>query len=277
MHSGWPSLPLGLSPRRPGPRASRKEAMLLLESERTVAAGLAVRAIAEGWDNGRLGAPTNELPHEREVLGLLGVRQGLATDRVTEASESLRDVMQRNREIERSVAARQPLHELLEEFAISSLGRMILMLTAAPQMWGEIAQLYAIVNNNATRAVVDEHLLRALMGPGVNPHELAYELDPRQPLRRFGLLHTMSTEPRPFTALAPDPIVLARLRGEPLDEDPSGELEIVKPGKPIGELRIAPEIAARIQDTIARPPTRPLRIVVRGREGSGRRTLLAAL
>ncbi len=249
----------------------------MLESERTVAAALAVRAIADGWDNGRLGAPTNQLPHEREVLGLLGVSQGLATERVTEASESLRDVMQRNREIEKSVAGMHPLHEILEEFGISSLGRMILMLTVAPQMWGEIAQLYGFVANNSTRAIVDEHLLRQLLGPTINPHELAHELDPLRPLRRFGLIHTTNSEPRPFTGLAPDPIVLARLRAEPLLEDPAGELEIVAPGPRIDQLRLPDDIVHKIQATIARQQPRPLRIVVRGRDGSGRRTLLAAL
>jgi hypothetical protein len=256
---------------------SRADAMLLLESERTVAGALAVRAIADGWDNGRLGTGPDELPREREVLGLLGVSQGLATERVTEASASLTEVMDRHREIERSIVGRQPLQEILEELGISSLGRAILMLAVAPQMWGEIAQLYGIVGNNPTRAIVDEHLLRQLLGPTVNPHELAHELDPRSPLRRFGVLHTQSADPRPFTALTVDPIILARLRGEPLDEDPLGELTILPPGKPIAELRLADEIVAALQATIARTPVRPLRLVIRGRDGSGRRTLLSSL
>jgi AAA+ superfamily predicted ATPase len=274
---GWPSLPPALSPRRAGPRCDRKQALLLLESERTVAAALAVRAIAEAWDNGRLGTPTEELPREREVLGLLGVSQGLATHRVAEASESLTDVLARARELEDSIDRLRPLDELIEEFALSPLARMLLILIAAPQMWGEIAQLYGIVANNPTRAIVDEHLLRQLLGPRVNPHELAYELGPMQPLRRFGLIHTATTEPRPFTALVPDPIVLARLRAEPLDEDPAGELAVVTAVKPISELRLPPAIVQSIRATIVRPPLQPLRIVVRGRPGSGRRTLLSAL
>ncbi len=251
--------------------------MLLLESERTVAAALAVRAIADGWDTGRLGTGTEVLPREREVLGLLGVAQGLASARVTEASESLIEVMNRHREIEASVAGRHPLQEILEELGISQLGRMIVMLTAAPQMWGEIAQLYAIVANNGTRAIVDEHLLRQLLGPTINPHELASELDPRQPLRRFGLLHATSDDPRPFTGLAPDPIILARLRGDELHEDPLGELELLPSGKPITELRIPEQSAAPIRAAISHRSPRPLRIVVRGRDGSGRRTLLSSL
>ncbi len=273
----WPALPLALAPRRPGPRCSPKEAQLLLESERTIAAGLAVRAIAEGWDNGRLGTGADQLPREREVLGLLGVRQGLAPQRVVEANDTLRDAMQAARDLEASIDKLRPLDELIEEFALSPLARMILTLVVAPQMWGEIAQLYAIVANSSSREVVDEHLLRQLLGPRVNPHDLAHELGPMQPLLRFGLLRMTSGSPRPFTGLAPDPLTLARLRGESLDQDPDGALEVVTDARPIGELRIPPEVAGVIAATIARQPTKPLRIVIRGREGSGRRTVLAAL
>ncbi|MEO8701050.1 MAG: ATP-binding protein [Kofleriaceae bacterium] len=276
MSTPWPSLPLALMPRRPGERCSRREALNLLEAERTICAALAVRAIAEGWDNGRLGTGTDALPREREVLGLLGVRQGLAEQRVTEATETLQSVMSEARRLSESIAATKPMDELVEEFALSSLARMILILVAAPQMWGEVAQLYSIAANNPTRDVIDEHLLRLLLGPRVNPHDLAHELSPNQPLLKFGLLHLASASPRPFTGLAPNPIVIARLRADPLDVDPLGELDIVSGPSP-DVLRIAEPIAETIKATIARSPSKPLRIVIRGRDGSGRRTLLAAL
>jgi hypothetical protein len=264
-------------PRRPGARCSRREALSLLEAERTICSALAVRAIAEGWDNGRLGTGTDALPREREVLGLLGVRQGLAAQRVTEATETLQSVMTEARQLSESITNAKPLDELVEEFALTSLARMILTLVAAPQMWGEVAQLYAIVANNTSRDVVDEHLLRQLLGPRVNPHDLAHELGPTQPLMKFGLLHMVSASPRPFTGLAPNPIVIARLRADPLDVDPQGELDIVTAHKPLDDLRIGDAIAASIKATIARSPAKPLRIVIRGRDGSGRRTLLASL
>jgi hypothetical protein len=273
----WPSLPPGLVPRQPGARCDREQALLLLESERTVAAALAVRAIAEGWDTGRLGAVIDELPREREVLALLGVTQGFATVRVQEASESLTDVLKRAHELEASIDRLRPLDELIQDFALSPLARMVLMLIAAPQMWGEIAQLYAIVAANSTRAICDEHLVRQLLGPRVNPHELAYELGPTQPLRRFGLIHSTTNEPRPFTGLVPDPIVISRLRAEPLDADPAGEIEVVSAAVPIEQIQIPEAIAAAIIAAISTAPARPLRIVVRGRSGSGRRTLLSAL
>src|SRR5205085_5990828 len=129
-------------------------------------------------------------------------------------------------EVEKQVTARQPLQEIVEEFGLSQLARMLLMLIVAPQMWGEIAQLYGAVANNVTRATVDEYLLRQLFGTMVNPHQLAYELSPLRPLRRFGLIHTTNSEPVPFTGLAPDQVLPARLRGEALDNDPPGAHEL---------------------------------------------------
>ncbi|HEU0029323.1 MAG TPA: ATP-binding protein [Kofleriaceae bacterium] len=278
MTLSWPSVPYALSPRRAGERCTRVEALRLLEAERSICAALAVRAIAEGWDNGRLGSgTTDELPREREVLGLLGVRQGIASQRVAEASETLADVMNDARQLADSITSLKPIDELVEEFGLSSLARMILVLVAAPQMWGEVAQLYAVVANNPTRDVVDEHLLRQLLGPRVNPHDLAHELSPTEPLMRFGLVQTTSSAPRPFTGLAPNPLVLSRLRADPLEVDPMGELDIVTGAKPLDELRLPDAIAERLKLAIARQPTKPLRLVVRGREGSGRRTLLASL
>src|SRR5205085_284745 len=180
-------------------------------------------------------------------------------------------------EVEKQVTARQPLQEIVEEFGLSQLARMLLMLIVAPQMWGEIAQLYGAVANNVTRATDDEYLLRQLFGTMDNPHQHAYELGSMRPLRRFGLILTTISEPVPFTGLAPDPVLLARLRGEALDSDPTGELEIAPRGLPIDELRLPEAIVQRVQAAIGHLPQRPLRIVVRGRDGSGRRTLLASL
>jgi hypothetical protein len=202
---------------------------------------------------------------------------GLAPDRVRVADESLRDVFARHDKLEASLAGPAPLHEIVEEFGLTQLARMILRVVVAPHMWGEIAQLYGAVVNNPTRATVDEQLVRQLLGPALSPHQLAYELGPRRPLRRFGLIRTVSAEPRPFTALAPDPLIIARLRGEPLDRDPEGRLAITTAHLPIDQLRLPAPIARTLQEAIARPPARPLRIAVHGRDGSGRRALLAAL
>ena len=108
----WPTHSIGLAPRRPGVRCDRKAALVLLESERTIALALAVRAIAEGWDSGRLGTMESEHPREREVLGLLGIRQGLATSRVAEATEALDEVMATARKVEATIEGRFYFNEL---------------------------------------------------------------------------------------------------------------------------------------------------------------------
>ena len=243
-----------------------------------VASALAIRALVEAWDTGRISLPAADAPpREREILGMLGVAQGLAGERVKEAADQVRDVIDTARKIEQSIAGIRPIGEMGEEFSLSPLARKLLILIAAPQIWGEVAQLYGVVMNTPGRAIADEHLLRQLLGSHNNPHELAEELLPTGTLRRFGLVHTTTEDPPPFTGFAPDPIVLVRMRAEPLDEDPLGELEIMPPGKPIAELRIPDAIAQTIADAISHRTARPLRIVVRGRDGSGRRTLLSSL
>ena len=118
----WPT-PLALLPRSDGARPTRDGVMLLLESERTIAAGMAIRAIAEAWDSGRLGGSDAEgLPREREVLGLLGITSGLAAERLKDASESLRDVMDRHAMLEKQVPGLHPLQEIRAELSISELG-----------------------------------------------------------------------------------------------------------------------------------------------------------
>jgi ATPase family associated with various cellular activities (AAA) len=272
----WPR-PLALNPRRPGKRVTHAESLRLLEGERMIVSALAIRALVEAWDTGRINATTEGLPREREILGLLGVAQGLAGARVQEANEQVTQVIGAARALELEIEGIRPLGELGDEFALSSLARKILVMVAAPQLWGELAQLYGIVTSASGRAICDEHLLRLLLGDHVNPHDLAHELLPTQPLRGLGLIHATSDEPAPFTGFAPDPIVLARMRAEPLDEDPANELLILPWGKPVTELRIPEPIARQISAAISHRPAHPLRVVVRGRDGSGRRTLLASL
>jgi len=271
----WPE-PLALAPRRPGQRTDRRQSQLLLESERTVTVALTIRAIAEGWNTGRIGGAESGLPHEREVLGLIGVAQGLAEERVREAGESLTDTLKQAREVEAQTPGIKPIDELVEDFALSPLARMLLVLIAAPVMWGEVAELYQIVGNGKAREIVDEHLLRLVLGPRANPHDIARELDPANPLRWFGLVQ-MNPGARPFAGLAPHPLVLARLRAEQLNRDPEGELDVVTDIMPIDRLRLPAGVEEQLKTAIARTPARPMRIVVRGREGSGRRTLLASV
>lgn len=243
-----------------------------------IAAATALRAIANGWDSGRLGGGRGAgLPREAEVIGHLGVSQGLATERVAQATAALDDVMAKARTLDAEIAALKPLDELLEDFALSSLARMILTLTAAAQMWGDVAALYTIATDDPRREIVDVHLLKQLLGTQVSAHDLAWELAPSRPLRRFGLIRTSTDVVGPLTGLQVHPLVLARLRAEPLDEAPESGIDVLDGTTPIDALHLGSGVADTLRAELARSPAQPLRLVIRGRDGSGRRTLLAAL
>ncbi|MBK9035318.1 MAG: ATP-binding protein [Myxococcales bacterium] len=269
-----------LNPRPTGPRCDRLAALRLLEHERLLALALAVRAIAGDWDRGLLGgAIDGALPHEAEVLGLYTTRSGLARDRVVQAEAGVTAAMQAVRDLEEATPARWPLVELIDEFGLSPLARLILMVAVAPHISDEAARLYRILANDPLRALIDLGLVTRLLGPRVNPHDVARELDPDRPLVRFGLIQVAEGPVRRFAALSVDPLVIARLRGEALTADPDAALPVVTAARTIDQLLIEPAAATALVEAVARPrpPTAPLRLIVRGRIGSGRRAVLAAL
>ena len=269
-----------LRPRPRTPTCDRLHALRLLEHERLLAIALAVRAIASAWDRGLLAEPiAGALPHEGEVVGIYAAQGGLATDRLQQAERGVGEAMQALRDLEAGVVGRRPLADLIAEFGLSPLARLILMVVAAPQISDEAATLYKIVADETGRALVDEGLVVRLLGPRVNPHDIARELDPDRPLVRYGLVQVAPAPVRRFAQLTVEPLVISRLRGEALDEDPEGQLPVIGAARPLEDLRIEPAAIAALTAAVgrARPDDAPLRLVVRGRIGSGRRTVLAAL
>lgn len=250
---------------------------MLLERERILAMAMAVNGIAQAWDRGLLGLDTaGAPPYEREVLGLIGVRHGLEPDRVDEARAGVEEAMRLVREIHDATEGKlRPLDELVDDFALSSISRVLLMVIAAAQLWPDVAELYAILGRGSARPIVDDSVLFQLL-PRINPHDLVHELQPNRPLRLFGLVHATTTAAG-FVGYAVDPLVLARLRGDLLDDDPERPGTTVKRPLALSELRIASDVEAALCKHIALQRAQPFRLVVRGRRGSGRRTLLAAL
>lgn len=270
--------PIALAPRSRAPRVERMEALRRLEHERIFAMALAVRGIAAAWDTGVLGGEPGAAVHERQVLGLIGVQQGLAAERVKEGEAGVAEALAQLKAAEAATAGRLlPIDELASDFGLSTLGRIVLMLVAAPQLFGEVAHLYRILADDPARETVDEDLLRRLLGPRINPHDLAAEVAVGRPLRRAGLLRTRGDGVAPFLGFTVDPLVITRLRAEPLDDDPEQRLPVLAATRPLAALRIDPAVAARLAAVTTRLGPGPLRLVVRGRPGSGRRTLLAAL
>ncbi len=274
----WPA-PLPFLPRTDEARCDRADCLMLLERERLLAAALALRGVARAWDSGLLGEQRVEgaPPYEREVLALIGATQGLTPERVTEADGAVQEAMKARREIDEHTRGKvRPIDLLTSDFDLDGLARMVLMLVAAPRFWGEVAQLYGILASGPHRPTVDEHLLRLLLGYRVNLHDLATVLDPDQPLVRAGLIHVGDGE-RPFAGYAVDPLVVHRLRGDALDHDPEGVLDVLDASRTLDELRLAPMVVEAVRAWSTRTTATPARLVVRARPGAGRRTLLAAL
>ena len=230
--------------------------------------------MAAGWDSGRLAfAEAGSLPFEHEVDALSARAGGRASERLQAAAvraQALEAAAPLGDEL-------SPLDTLAREHGLSRVATDILLVVAAPAIWGELARLYAIVANDAERPTCDEWLVAVLLGAGrAGRREVAAELEPSAPLVRSGLLQ-VGPGRSPFAALAVHPLVIRRLYGERFlgaDRDP-----FVAPrdaDRPLEELALAGDLAA-LWRSLCREPRTALRLCVRGATGSGRTTLLAAL
>jgi hypothetical protein len=265
------------------PRAEPKvlpasEAVAILESYRALVAALTGHAIATAWDQGRLSIPTESgLPFKAEVAGLLGRSGGRAPNDVAEAEAHMFRALASTRAAEGSLTADTPLAALAAEFQLSSTAQLVLLVAAAPALWGELARLYGILANDEGRALVDELMISTILGPHASHYDVARELDRDSPLVRHGLLHASSAKQRPFTALTVDTIVVRLLRGADCEAD-LDDVRVVSQFRPFSDLLIPAavkdDIAARVAEA---PATGHGRVVVRGRTGSGRHAVLSAL
>jgi hypothetical protein len=231
-------------------------------------------AISSAWDTRRLGyGDEGHHPYEHEVAALVGKNAGFAPDHLAAARAALVE--------HAATLAADPLHRgpatplaaLADEHGLSPAALDILLAVAAPALHGDAARLYGILGNDPGRALVDEALLQRILGDRLGPHDLAAELHPRAPLVRLGIVDIEPERPRPFAALAVEPVVLARLRGEP--PELGAALAMRHADRALAALDLAPGVFASALDALARA-ARPLRLAIRGRAGAGRRALLAA-
>lgn len=248
----------------------------------------AALAIAEAWNSGQLSLPSRDsLPFEHEVLALVGERANAAADAV-------RDARQRVDELARQVAGRAqaslaagkhlPFFELVTEFGLSRTAAQALVVAAAPQVRGEVARLFGVLANDEGRPICDRYLIELILGGSdrESRQDVARELEADSPLIHFGLIRVLPAPPDMylFAPITVDPVLIARLRGHPFAAYEAGSVtEIQRADKEIGELAIVDEVKRDIVVDLAEPPLdgRPVRVVVRGRPGSGRTSLLAAL
>jgi hypothetical protein len=267
-----------LAPRTAPTRCSPSQYQALLEHYRRYAAATAMRAIARDWDSGRLAFSTHDRPpFEAEVLGIVGRRSGLAPARVVEAGEALEEAAGALQAARASLAGRlSPLDVICTEHGVARTGEIVLLFAAGPALWGELARLYGILSNDSARSTCDEHLLWQLLGDSIGRRELARELDPDSPLVRHGLVR-VGDRGRPFQPLVPDPIVVKLLAGSEVDGDLEHGIARVQTSVPLDGLMMPVAVIDRALADLAAAPAGLGRVVVTGRSGSGRRTMLATL
>jgi AAA+ superfamily predicted ATPase len=244
-------------------------------------------AIAEAWDSGRLSfSSDDELPFQREVYALLGQNMSYAGDVVRVASAALEERTKRMGA--RATASEQkgmslPFVELTREFSLGPVDAQVLMLAAAPRMRGEVARLYGILANDENRPLCDRYLIETLLGSTTSKRaEVARTLGADGTLVRHGLvrLDTSPAAENLFVPISIDPVLVRRLRGDRFaGAGPTDITNIRHADCSLEQLIIPDELKRDIATALLAPPRdgRPFRVLVRGRRGSGRRTLAAAL
>jgi hypothetical protein len=269
-----------LHPISSAPRATPDESAEVMRRHVALVGALVERAIAEAWDSGRLAPPAaGGFLFASELDGILGITVGHAPERLRDAEERVQRAQSALLEIVRAIEPRRaPLTDIALEFGLTPLAADVLMVVAAPILWGELARAYAILANDMGRPLCDELLVCQILAPRAARRDIARTLDRDRPLRHYGLVSVASGGRRPFDPLRVDPLVIRRLRALPLDADIEPNLRILHPTRQLEEMILPHElIETAIAQLSGQPGPESARVVVRGRLGSGRRTLLAAL
>jgi hypothetical protein len=267
------------TPHEEWPLAGALEARRSLEARLDLLGARVWSAIAEAWDSGRISQPdSHEPPFAAEVAGILRRGGGRAAPQLATAQG-------RVAEIEAALAAidlpRQkrliPVEVLGRQFGLSPLAASILLVVAGPHLRGDYARLYGILTNDPARAMCDELLVTHVLGVD-KTDAIARELERDRPLRRYGLVAVAADAPsRLFAALTVDSMVVRIIRGGSPDVDADPHLRPRVADRTLDQVRVPRAILGAAITALSVATDQPARIVVRGRAGSGRRTLLAAL
>jgi ATPase family associated with various cellular activities (AAA) len=166
-----------------------------------------------------------------------------------------------------------PHLEIARELGLSATATTVLLLIAAPQIWGELAHSYGRCVADPARPLVDELLLAHLLDAGTAARvAIARELDDDAPLVASGAVE-LGRGLRPYAPLSVHPAIARRLAG-------GGRPRAQAAVRSLAEIAGPRAAIAAIARQLAAPravPAGPVRVVLRGRTGSGRRTLAAAL
>jgi predicted nucleic acid-binding protein len=273
----WAHVLAALAPRPAPVPCAAERCESLLEGYRGYVVSATVVAIARAWDSGRIVLPSaNEPPFASEVFGIAGRRTGLAVPHLAEAMTALEEAIVTLEAARAALGEPGPLEILCTEHGVSKLGGLLLLFVAAPGLWGEVARVYGILGNDPARRTCDEHLLWQLFGGAMRRRDIARELGADSPLVSHGLVRVVGDR-RPFQSLEADPIVVKLLAGLPVDADVEPGVAPVRSSVALDRFVCPAGVIERALGELAAAPPGLGRVVVRGRSGSGRRTLLAAL
>ncbi|HEX7700755.1 MAG TPA: hypothetical protein VF403_08540, partial [Kofleriaceae bacterium] len=247
-------------------------------------------AIAEAWDAGRISKPDiQKPPFFDEVHGLLRLVTGRSPNELSSAVNRQRATEDMTIAAERGRGGRlTPLDVLARDFELSQIAVSILFAIVAPRLRGELARLYGILANDPGRPLVDEFLLGQILGAG-HAATIARELDGDRPLRKYGLVRVAAGD-RPFAALTIDPLVARYVANQPVEGEPDQHMALRHVDRDLEELQLPRALVIKALRFLSTPraklagetpseqrPDEPVRIVVRGRTGSGRHTFLTSL
>ena len=248
-----------------------------------VVAARTALAIAESWHSGRSSHDAAQaLPSEHEVLGLLGEDVGLAADALRRARTRLRvsaDELAARTEASLAAGLSLPFHQLAREYELSPIATQILACAVAPRLRTSIARLYGVLAGLQGRSACADHLLDALVETEATQdlaQAIARELGPEATLIRTGLVRLI---PRTdCIEVGVDAVLVDRLRGLPRLSRISDATTRRTGDRDLADV-VAPASVKRalILGLADRDPARPARIVIRGRRGAGRHTLIAAI
>jgi hypothetical protein len=280
-----------LEPVAGDPAATISEAAEAVELRLQLISARVQLAIAEAWDSGRLSHQIPERPpYEAEVYGLLGVGTGYAPGNLVAAQARVHAIEAQIAEAERGRSHRRTTIELLaRDFELKPIALLLLLAIAAPRLRGTLARLYKILANNDKRPLVDEQLLVQIFGNSFQ-RQVARELDADRPLCRYGLVQVNGD--RPHASLAIDPLVVRYIANRSYEGEVDPQLTVRHVERDLGELQLPRSLVAKALAFLTTPRPRVTdssgpgrqdhssehaRIVVRGRSGSGRHTLLTSL
>jgi hypothetical protein len=275
----FPEAPLvRLDPVSVVPTATTSEIVQAIDLRLQLIGARVAAAIAESWDTGRISRPDPARhPFADEVAGLLHLTTGRASGELGVALERLRAVEDLVISAERSRGGRlTPLDVLARDFTLTPVAVAVLFAIVAPRLRGELARLYGILANDPGRPVVDELLLVQILGSSFS-HQIARELDGDRPLRKYGLVRVGAGE-RPFGSLTVDPLIVRYIANQTADGEPDLYLKVRQVDRDLEELQLPRSLIIKALRYLSAPrEEEPVRIVVRGRTGAGRHTLLASL